>query len=325
MHMPSFLSRSAVALSFLAAALVGCGPPTTTGEVLTPPGYFAAEGPIAVSPNGIYFIDGTTWPADSLMRIPLAGGAPTTVDPNGPSVIVGGDDGVFFVEASTTPEPIETIAGATAPELVGSPGATLLAVGGGNLAWVDAHGTIRAMPSGGATASANVIHPSSFPKAIAIDATRVYWVEFSGEVRAASVAPGAGDVPTTLGSGASVLAVGGGFVYWLAGQDVMTVPKAGGQPTTVASDPGWNVTTLVADASAVYWMTDYSNQGSCAEVSDEWALPPNCDPAVWMATAGGGSSNQVLGGDAGPAAIALDASFLYWVDDSDGGIHRLAR
>ena len=76
------------------------------------------------------------------------------------------------------------------------------------------------------------LQPSSGRRAIAIDATSVYWTA------AAVLKVGLdGGTPITLGTGATALALDATSVYWTGSNTVMKVAIGGGTPITLASGP----------------------------------------------------------------------------------------
>jgi hypothetical protein len=106
------------------------------------------------------------------------------------------------------------------------------------------------------------------PREIAIDATSVYWIDFSPKPRVGKIGKDGGTI-TTLASGASVnepwgIAVDATTVYWANAGSVMRAPAGGGSPTVLAagqSRPG----SLALDETSVYWV-----EGTIPTVSAAW-------------------------------------------------------
>jgi hypothetical protein len=101
------------------------------------------------------------------------------------------------------------------------------------------------------------------PYGIATDGTSVYWVESntsgSGRVATASVSATGGvgtTLATTTASYATALAIDAGNVYWVnaSGPGVMSVPRAGGNVTTLSTLAAGS--TIAVDDTSVYWTVD---------------------------------------------------------------------
>jgi len=88
-------------------------------------------------------------------------------------------------------------------------------------------------------------------KAIAVDATSVYWSELAGAIRKAPLAGGA---VTTIADGQDTpgaIAVDGSTIYWATVTAIMEAPLAGGAPRTFVA--GENAGAIAVDDSHVYW------------------------------------------------------------------------
>jgi hypothetical protein len=339
-----------------AASLAGCAP-TTTGDLLTSSSQVSVNGPLVVGASGVFFLNiigaftSTPSPNMGLSRIPLAGGAPVLLDPNPPSTdfLAVDDDSLFYGGNDGGPGTSGTItrvaqAGGTPQTLATPPGAMAgMVVSGGKLLWAtqtsaaEGTGAVFAQaitPLGQAPATPVAMAQNLMqPCALAADDTSVYWLDCAVDELLSlplTAAPGAAPrvLATNLNLGAMAqcgdvslsLAAAGGQVYWIEGVNVRTV-LAGGTPLTVASESDWAPAQLLADASEVYWSTASNYCGASGDGPDV----NDRSPGLWSAPAGGGSVSQELGQDASPAAVAMDATFLYWAGGSDGQIHRLAR
>ena len=165
----------------------------------------------------------------------------------------------------------------------GSNGAGALAVGGGNLVWIDETGTLSTCPTSGCVGAPVVIGTASQrTMVLAVDAHDVYWIDpgepvppktfgpnTHGAIRACPLSgcPAGGSTvlaayPTWL-SGAA-LAVDGSNLYWTTedgagdyGEVVRcSLGGCGGKPTPLATtDTRQRVATrgLALDATNVYW------------------------------------------------------------------------
>jgi hypothetical protein len=180
----------------------------------------------------------------------------------------------------------------------------LAEVDGGMFAENDASGAPASANAGVAAAPVTVVarnlHASA---ALAVDPNAIYWVdEVGGEV---ARAPKRGGLTMTLygGNGAgfspgSSIAIEGGDVYWISDVEqgkahqsaLMHLEKNGGKPTVVASSNAARLESVALDAQSVYWVMGSS---------------------VMRAPKAGGPMAQVLGGQAGPDAVAVDDSDAY--------------
>jgi outer membrane protein assembly factor BamB len=148
--------------------------------------------------------------------------------------------------------------------------------------------------------------PSGHPISLAVDATNVYWADFSaGQV---NEAPKGGGTPVPLWTSTATppvaLAVDATNVYFIArgtGQgsssSILSVPIARGSATPLASSPSVLSGPIVVGPSQVYWI-----DGTVRSVSK---------------TGAGGVTTVVPG--ASPSDFTLDATNLYW--SAVDGIH----
>jgi hypothetical protein len=176
-----------------------------------------------------------------------------------------------------------------------------LATDGTALYWTDeALGDVVSLPLG--AAAMTLATARSQPGIIGAAMGRVYWEEISslgvGSVMSAPIAGGAVEALIAPGSAGPVFpdAISGASLYGGSGENVASVPLAGGTISTLAVEQ--DVQSIVADANNVYWVA-YGGAIKCVPV-------------------GGGSVVTLGVVPAGPegtfAQIAVDATSVYWLD-----------
>lgn len=360
-----FRAPSFLAVALLAAApLTGCGGPSTTGEALTQDSQVSASGPLAVSASGIFFFNEAAATDFALSRVPLAGGAPVTLDPNPPASdwLVVDEDSVFYGGAVATTNDTGpatfTISrvlqqGGSPEELVTGTGTMAgMAEGGGRLAYVaqapnkvsssgdvtKGTGTIFVVPS--AEAAPKPAAPTPLAKglpqpcALAADDAKVYWLDCTRmELLSLPFSPATGEKPAVLASALSL--------------DVEVAGAGGSLPLTVAGGQlywfeGAEVRTMPAAGGAPSTIASEDDWAPSQVMADATAVywttawdysgasgdGPDVndrDPGMWTADAGGGLVSQVLGLDASlDGGAAMDAEFVYWIGQN-GSVRRLHR
>ena len=152
--------------------------------------------------------------------------------------------------------------------------------------------------------------------AIVIDADRVFWFDYNaslgnsgGAIRSVAKTGGAVTVIASGLGGVNAFTVDGNNVYWTefniadGNGTVKQAPKAGGAPITLASDFFPN--GIAVDLTTVF----YSGGGGASTGTKRVPI------------GGGAVTNVTLGaGSFAAASLALDATFIYGVDLSGGGI-----
>jgi hypothetical protein len=147
---------------------------------------------------------------------------------------------------------------------------------------------------------------------IAVDATRVYFSDFSGGTAQILSVPLAGGNPATVASGGdkyACVAVDGAGVYYFDNGSVMKAPLGGGGGTALATGQDLlKGTPLVVAGGTLYWITDV--YGTLDGFSGKNAI-------VRMSTKGG--SVDVIAADVGINAggLAVDGTNIYY-SDNDG-------
>ena len=167
------------------------------------------------------------WVAQSgMMSVPLAGGTPATIAPGSALQFTALD--ATYVYWATQSVVLRAPLGGGTPTTMGS-GFVIrgLAVNGGNVFWSDlSAGTIMSAPLGGGSA-VTLVSGRQSPGNIAIDSANIYWAEAMSPGGVLR-APLAGGVPTTIALGAPLrIAVDGTSVYWLdySGSVMKVTPK----------------------------------------------------------------------------------------------------
>jgi hypothetical protein len=182
------------------------------------------------------------------------------------------------------------------------------------------------------------------PLGVAVRNGQVYWTEDNGSGAVMTV-PVDGGTPVALATGQSYpygIVATATDVYWatyhaqIAGGTVMDAPLDGGAPVAIAtnlSGPQY----VTANAQGVFWNAEntgggvlfagggvqtYAIAGATYLASNDttvfWSVPPDVDS---LSIASGVPATFAAGQY--PEAIAVDSSYVYWVNDGDAvGITR---
>jgi len=195
---------------------------------------------IAVDASGVYWVRVASPMTDAtyyVMRVPSAGGVPTTLANGGQS---GG-----------------------------------IALGAAGVYWMTGSALMKASPTGGTPVTVASAH--SFPSSIAVDATHAYWTTYGTSESplepstdgAVMKMPVGGGTPFTIVSAQNLprgLVVDATSVYWIVGSSVMKAPLDGGSSTTLVSGVGSlsTVGSIAVDTLYVYWTNDADSYGGGA-------------------------------------------------------------
>lgn len=175
---------------------------------------------------------------------------------------------------------------------------------------VDVQTTDDALKANDATIAGTVIASSqSYPDAIAVDATNLYWADSHAGTVAKCANQGCSDNPTVLASGQwgmSPMTVDSINVYWgtrIQNQNHgplmrCAIEGCAGNPTTVVASADPNA--MHADGTSIYW-TDTSGQ-------------------VLKCAPDGSALTVLASAQNSPASIAVNAANVYWANVGDGTI-----
>jgi Stigma-specific protein, Stig1 len=272
----------------------------------------AYPGAIVVGRDSVYF--GTSAQSqDALMKVPLAGGAPSVVAPEAAFALAVDESSVYW----STGGAIRTlpVAGGAAISLATTGGGVYaIALDQTNLYFSESYGgglVERVTLDGGALTP--LAPAQSLPLGIAVSGGNAYWVDApigdgGGAVMSAPTAGGTPVVvaaaPSTPLGGVPAVVTDGANVYWIAssadsggGGDILRAPCTGGDASLFQTA---NALALAIDATNLYW-ADGTN-------------------AIFAAPLGGGAVVTIAIGQDGPLGIAVDSTDVYWTSASAGAV-----
>jgi hypothetical protein len=151
-----------------------------------------------------------------------------------------------------------------------------------------------------------LVSDQSYPTAIAVDATNVYWVNYTGGQ--VMKAPKSGGNATTLASAEYSypvgIAVDANNVYWTCASgdvgSVSMIPLAGGTPTVLTSSESTSYGIAVSNGY-VYWA---NLETDSADMSGNVVQAPTV----------GGADVILAANQSAPADVAANATNVYWVN-----------
>jgi hypothetical protein len=227
---------------------------------------------MAIDSTSIYWtarVPGNAYQYRAILATPLSGGTPTTLLGVGDAGFPGSFPSAIVVDAT-------------------------------NVYWLDT-GFVAKIPKGGGSLTPSLA-PADMPSALATDGVRVYWADLASNGSLASV-PVGGGTPTTFATDQPYpgsIAVGGANVYWTNGSTVMSAPKTGGVPMTLAS--GQSPSAIAVDSVNAYWVNDTTGGN------------------VVKAPVSGGAATTLARAQGSPRSIAVDATSVYWTDNLSGTV-----
>lgn len=214
---------------------------------------------------------------DAVMRLPLAGGKPTTVGKT-----------FVFSEAALVAD------------------ATYLYFGD----YREKTARLMKLPIAGGNAQEVSAYGNDSISVLAVDATSAYWVSLGAIVKA----PLGGGPVTVLVKDTGVgnvwgLASDGNHLYWTDRNNyknddantgaVRRIPVAGGTVETIASGLRGRPWGIATDATHIYWVINAERGGG-----------------IMRAPKAGGPASVVVGGQSAPTNLALDGTYVYWANAS---------
>jgi sugar lactone lactonase YvrE len=260
----------------------------------------------------------------AIRRVPKIGGvAESLALDEGSWALAKDDSSLYWVQSWAGTVRKMTLDGTSPPidlaqgQPFGQDDARGLAVDGSNVYWATYGGYgVWSVPIDGGLP---IQLASAFaPSSIAVDATRIYWIETAPQAAVVAM-PLAGGPKTILAVATYASnACSGGLVvaadnaYWAndTGYQVLRVPLSGGPSTVLAADQA-QPCNLVIDDDNAYWTN--SADGTVAKV------PVTGGPVAELAALA----------DSFPTGIAVDQHCIYWAtnftSDDSGVIWRVAK
>ena len=232
---------------------------------------------------------------------------------DGADAVAVDDTNVYWTDHGNGTVMKEPIGGGT-PTTLASGGAGRLAVDAENVYWLGA-GTVMKVPIGGGSPITLASGQSSV-YGIAVDSTNVYWTNFGTDDAWGDYIPGSGNImtvpiaggtPTTLVYGAdgpAGIALNAAGVYWIeaVGGAVLTYSLSDSTLTNLSPAQGW---CIAVDSTSVYW-TNMEN---------------STDIDVMRLVLGG--TEVTLASGRYPWGIAVDSTSVYWTDTSLGTVMKV--
>jgi hypothetical protein len=255
----------------------------------------------AVDATHIYWANKDTDYSQSMRKMPVAGGAVTTLASGQLNTIQLTLDASYVYWTGGINSDVMKVplgGGAVTTLASGQEFPIGIAVDAARVYWASKTnpGTVRSMPLGGGAITISSSGQPGLVWSIALDATSMYMVS---EGSILTKVPLTGGTPVELapsdgkGQGYNYVAVDATHVYWTTDDAVMKVPVGGGAPIILASNQQSSA-GIVVDATNVYW-TSGSN------VSDVLKMPLN-----------GGTPTRIASGQVAVRTLAADATHVYW-------------
>jgi hypothetical protein len=274
---------------------------------------------IAVDGTGVYWANIGTAPRyvdGAIMKLDAAGNAPTALaaGERGPRFVALDESNVYFTNYYGWTVRKVPKTGGTVVTIAQGSSTRGIAVGGGNVFFANgsAMGTIARVSVMGGNVEMLAAGQAS-PMALAIDATTLFWTNFSGSTVASVDASDATDASTPVRivadqqGGPAIVAAAGGRVVWSdsATGTVMALNAASVTPTALAT--GQKTPWGVALSGDVVYFT---NAG---------------DGTINRTPVAGGTVEPLASGARTPRLIAVDDHNVYVTDEAAVTILKLGR
>jgi hypothetical protein len=226
---------------------------------------------------------------------------------------------------------------ATGSNLVG------LAVDSSFVYWADgSSGVISKAPIGGG--SAQTVYAASSPVFLAVDATRIVWMQSSAVDSMLLTGGPVTQVASFASNGGSALGLFGGYVYYSTTDGKLwRAPEDGSAMATTMALASFAATTIAVDATNTYFDDTANNVGFVADTAQNasptlflsgqsvgsialdsvnvyWASTNNPGD-IGLQPKGGTTPKTLVMGQVMPGPIATDGISIYWAA-ADGNIHR---
>lgn len=276
---------------------------------------------IAVDDRAVYWASWSlNWTqTGTIMKVGLDGGSAVTIATlqAQPMSVAVNDSDVFWLTGSYewNAKKLSRDGGTPIILATSQPNGTTgmgIALDARNLYWVSNYGSadsdIYAVPiDGGARISVWDVGGSRQAAYVAVDATHVYWTEYtSGDAVRRVPLDGGAPQRLALGLGAGGIAVDATHVYWaenhrLAGSGIFVrrVPKGGGVVQTLYADSGTTAVEspqpLVIDDTYVYWVFPGASDGAIMKVPKDGGAAVTLAAPTWF-----------------PYGLAINKTHVYW-------------
>ena len=280
-------------------------------------GLKAFRGGLALRGTELFFADTNHFNTYRLMKMPAGGGSVTVLasvaSGDFPTDLAVDDARLYWtIKGAVKAVPIGGGPVETLVTDLGSPAA--LAVGSGELFWTETaccsihqNGFVKKISLAGGSVT-TLAQARDWPGDLAVDALHLYWVEggdyygpIEGYGRLLKLPLTGGDPAPLADSGAGplpVFASDGTHVYFANKWTIKKVPIEGG-PVEQLAVGGFYVEDMVTDGLFVYWI---QGPGS----------------AILKVSVDGGPVSVVADGGSGPPGpLALDSTYVYWIDHWD--------
>jgi hypothetical protein len=291
----------------------------------------AAPSSVAIDGNDLFFTEAG---AGTVMKGAIGGGAavPIATSQNRPIRVVTNSGNVYWANAGTEANSYSDGSimklGVPPPLATGQNNIAALAVDSKYVYWAN-NGTQKSSSTDGSImkadpASGNVVtlaKDRAHPRAIALDASNIYWVEQGSSdwgvpapdgnvMKLALDAPDAATSPQILASSLPApmaIAVDANNVYYAAADSVFKISLSDGKTTTKLASGQSQPYTLLADATDLYWTNLRSG-------------------AVTTVPIAGGTNSVILARALSYAyGLALDSTNIYWVMRTSTGVGGLLK